>query len=203
MEYLLTKEQMLHVFVGLVGSYMLISMVEWYFHAKQMHKCGVFNRFSPSYYNHNIRHHPAYHKDFTSPNPVEDKHIGIGISYWYTTVFVAIPLLVIGYWLPIECGILYIVLMVHHYMWNKVHNEMHIPTNAWFSKTRLYKVWLRHHELHHDFPNHNFGALFLGADIIMRTKVNDTYRTSKNRRTMRVSVRQNARSSRSKSSRST
>ena len=60
----------------------------------------------------------------------------------------------------------------HHWIWNKIHLEMHKPEQKPFSNWPIYKFLARYHYLHHKYPDRNFNVVFPLADYILGTHAN-------------------------------
>ncbi len=63
------------------------------------------------------------------------------------------------------------VVTFHHWVWNKIHLEMHKPEQRKFSHWPVYKFLARYHWLHHKYPNKNFNVVFPLADYLLGTSV--------------------------------
>jgi len=56
---------------------------------------------------------------------------------------------------------------LHHWLWNKIHLEMHKPELSIFSTRPIYKFLARHHWLHHRYRDKNFNVVFPFADYVL------------------------------------
>jgi sterol desaturase/sphingolipid hydroxylase (fatty acid hydroxylase superfamily) len=60
---------------------------------------------------------------------------------------------------------------LHHWIWNKIHLEMHKPEHRSFSQWPVYKFLAQYHYLHHQHMDKNFNVVFPFADYILGTNV--------------------------------
>jgi len=58
---------------------------------------------------------------------------------------------------------------LHHWLWNKIHLEMHKPEQRIFSPWPIYKSLARDHWLHHRYRDKNFNVVFPFADYVLGT----------------------------------
>ena len=161
----------------------VFSFVEWGVHRTLMHRKplpDVFYRspyFSSVYEHHAILHHNKYYKvyDF-EPDPVARQ---LNIRFQWSdlvTVNVLIAPVHITYWIYNPVGSIVFALMVFGYMflWNSLHAEMHMPTNRWAFRNRVFRFLNRHHYMHHVHPGRNFNVVLPLPDLVMRTRARPT-----------------------------
>ncbi len=159
-----------HVLWGVLGSYALISYVEWHLHRNEMHHKGWLSRYEKSlFHNHQKVHHPTYHDDFETSSPPEHPEIGLTISTSRTLKYIALPLLAVAYFLPVEACILLLMTVLHHRLWNMFHVEMHYPAQRWFAATSLFRFLRRYHMVHHKHWTKNMNIIAIGADHLLGT----------------------------------
>ena len=118
---------------------------------------------------HAIFHHGHYSKIF-SDEPVpkgEDQEIQLTVRKAPIKALPAIAIIAI---FSIPCAIVFAgVVTLHHWIWNKIHLEMHKPEQPGFSRWPIYKFLARYHWLHHRYPDKNFNVVFPFADYVLGT----------------------------------
>lgn len=55
------------------------------------------------------------------------------------------------------------VAFMHGVLWSAAHHEFHRPRGRWFARNRVFRAIERHHRVHHDTADANYGALFAGV----------------------------------------
>jgi hypothetical protein len=157
----------------LVLSCVLMSFIEHQVHAKLMHRRNYFSDRSAKYKRvfeaHAMVHHKHYSKIFSDePVPVgEDQEIRLTVRKApMKSLPVTIPLALI--WWP---GALVFmgVMTLHHWIWNKIHLQMHKPEERVFKNWSAYKFLAEYHWLHHRYPNKNFNVVLPFADYVLGT----------------------------------
>lgn len=153
-----------------VFSCILMSFVEHQIHSRLMHRRSLA-RFKKTFEAHAIVHHQHYSQIFSDEPvpPGEDKEIRLTVRKAPIKALpVAIPLAFVSWQGAI---ILVGVVTAHHWIWNKIHLEMHKPEDKFFSHWPIYKFLAKYHWLHHRYPNKNFNVVFPFADYVMGTNV--------------------------------
>ncbi len=170
------------LFLELVGwfifSCVLISFIEHQVHYRLMHRRNFLSKHTASFKrtleSHAVVHHKHYSKVFIDEPvaPGEDKEIRLTVhkAPIKTAPFAALIALIS--W-P---GALVFVATVtlHHWIWNKIHLEMHKPEQRGFSGWPIYKFLARYHWLHHKYPDTNFNVVFPLADYVLGTRARAT-----------------------------
>ena len=164
-------------FVALV---VLMSVIEHQVHCRLMHKM-------PRYYplrglaarrkiftSHAVEHHRQYRAVFHD-DPVphgEDRGIRLNMLEGFFESLLGSLLLV---WFSTAGAIMFpMVVLLHHFLWNQIHLEMHKPAGRPFAKWAAYKMVARHHFLHHRYPDKNFNVAFPVGDFIFGTVARPT-----------------------------
>jgi hypothetical protein len=158
-----------------VFSCILMSFIEHQVHRKLMHRKNVLSArtasFKRVYEAHALVHH-KYYSEIFSDAPVprgEDKEIRLTVRKAPIKAIPFAGLIALVSW---QGAAVFVVAMVfHHWVWNKIHLEMHKPENGIFSSWPVYKFLARHHCLHHRHMNGNFNVVFPLADYVLGTKV--------------------------------
>jgi hypothetical protein len=153
----------------------LMSFLEHLLHRSLMHRENGFSRrflsFNKMFEHHAILHHGQYSKVFDD-KPVaagEDRHLRLSMREGFLEVLPIAALLAV---FSLEGAIiLEIVVCLHHFIWNKIHIEMHKPEMRFFSNWPVYKFLARHHYLHHKHPEKNFNVVLPLADYVLRTNI--------------------------------
>lgn len=155
-------------------SAVIMSFVEHQVHCRLMHKRSI-KRYRKTFEAHAITHHTKHYLKVFSDEPVppgEDKEIRLNIEKAPIKALpIAIPLLLISW----KGSLAYILTVTfHHWVWNKIHLEMHKPEQRIFSKWPVYKFLARYHWLHHRYPDKNFNVVFPFADYVLGTSAKAT-----------------------------
>ena len=155
-----------------IFSCMLMSFIEHQVHSKLMHKkTAAFER---AFLAHAIFHHQHYTKIFSDEpvGPGEDKEIQLTV---HKAPIKAIPFALLIALVSWQGALIFVfVATMHHWIWNKVHLEMHKPEQKAFSKWPAYKFLARYHWLHHRYQDRNFNVVFPFADYILGTNAHAT-----------------------------
>jgi hypothetical protein len=170
---------MLHFAIYLLAWFVtltvLMSFIEHLVHRSLMHRQNFlakkFAVFKKTFEHHTILHHGHYYKIFNDEPLPEGTDRGIRLSmqegFWE-----ALPIsLLIGTVSLLGAVIFEFVVCGHHFLWNKIHLEMHKPEKRFFSDWSIYKFLARHHYLHHRYPDKNFNVVLPFADYILGTNV--------------------------------
>jgi len=166
------------MFGWLVFSCILSSFMEHQVHAKLMHKknflSGRTDKFKRVFEAHAIVHHGHYSKIFSDEPvpPGEDKEIRLNVRKGPMKILPFIVLVALVSWQG--ALILFATAIFHHWVWNKIHLEMHKPEEKAWSKWPIYQFLARHHWLHHRYPNKNFNVVFPFADYVLGTNAKPT-----------------------------
>lgn len=152
-----------------------MSFVEHQVHSRLMHRENFFSKrtaaFKRTFETHAIFHHGHYSKVF-SDEPVpdgEDREIRMRV--WKGPIK-GLPIVAAIALISWQGAIVFAcTVMLHHWIWNKIHLEMHKPENRGFSKWPVYRFLARYHYLHHLYPSKNFNVVFPLADYILGTAV--------------------------------
>lgn len=161
-----------------IGSCVLMSLIEHQVHRRLMHRANFFsgrtNKFKRVFEAHAIVHHGHYSKIFTDEPvpPGEDKEIRLNV---HNALIKGAPIALIMAFVWWPGAIIFLaVACLHHWIWNKVHLEMHKPEQRLFSHWPAYKFLARHHWMHHKHPDKNFNVVFPLFDYIFGTSVRAT-----------------------------
>ena len=55
-------------------------------------------------------------------------------------------------------------------LWSSLHAAYHGKNDGWVTRLAIYARWKEHHLRHHEYPNRNFGTVFIFTDRIFGTK---------------------------------
>lgn len=159
-------------FVGWVLlSVLIITLIEHHIHKYHMHRRGWLRWLAPWLFeNHQKIHHPAYRHDFEASDPTAHADVGVKIDYRHTFKVIGLPLLLLAYVRPLFSLAFATVTLIHHFLWNAIHEEMHMPQGRWFSRCWAYRVWREHHLRHHVYPKSNFNVIFIWGDYLLGTQ---------------------------------
>lgn len=161
-------------FLGwIVFSCGLMSFIEHQVHARLMHRRNFLSERSAKYKrvfeSHAIVHHKHYSKIFHDEPvpPGEDKEIRLTVHKAPIKGLPAALILACFSWKA--AAAFTAVITAHHWIWNKIHLEMHKPEQRKFSKWPVYRFLARYHWLHHRYPDKNFNVVFPFADYVLGT----------------------------------
>jgi hypothetical protein len=158
-----------------LGACATVSFIEHQVHARLMHQKNFLSKYTSSfkrvYEAHAINHHGHYSKIFTDEPvpPGEDEEIRLTV---HKAPIKTLPLILLISLVSIPGALIFLFTVVmHHWVWNKIHLEMHKPEHRGFSNWSAYKFLARHHYLHHVYPNKNYNVVFPFADYVLGTNV--------------------------------
>jgi hypothetical protein len=119
-------------------------------------------------------HHGIYYKCFNYEEDEVGRNFALLVDPRVTigqVVLFAVPLFFLDHITGIYLGIW---IVVHNWLYNAVHQEMHVAKGRWFRQTWSFR-WLEHyHFLHHQHPHHNYNAAFPLWDWVMGTRAVET-----------------------------
>lgn len=155
-------------------SCVLMSFIEHQVHSRLMHTRSLA-RFKKTFEAHAITHHRDHYGQVFSDEPVppgEDKEIRLTVRKAPIKALPIAALIALFYW---PAAIVFVLTAtLHHWVWNKIHLEMHKPEQRIFSSWPIYKFLAGYHWLHHKYPNKNFNVVFPLADYVFGTSVRST-----------------------------
>jgi hypothetical protein len=159
-------------------SCIVMSFVEHQVHSRLMHKTNYLSArtatFKRIFEAHAIVHHKHYLKIFTDEPvpPGQDKEIRMNVHHGWIKGLPVAALFALVWW---PAALIFLATVtLHHWVWNKIHLEMHKPEHRGFSYWPAYKFLARHHCLHHKYPDKNFNVVFPCADYFLGTIVRAT-----------------------------
>ena len=152
----------------------LVSVIEHQVHSKLMHRPNFLGRrtagFKRVFEAHSIVHHQQQYSKVFSDEPVppgEDKEIRLTLR---KAPIKALPFAIAIALVSWQGAIVFVAVMwLHHWLWNKIHLEMHKPEQRVFSTWPIYKFLARYHWLHHRYRDKNFNVVFPFADYVLGT----------------------------------
>jgi hypothetical protein len=160
-------------FLWLAALVVFMSFVEHGVHRRFMHRKSPLGKFitplNKVFEHHAKLHHSEYSRVFSDAprGPNEDHGIQLSLKEGFIETIPFAALLSI---FSIQGAItLFVVVLGHHYIWNKIHLEMHQPADQFFSHWPIFKFLARHHFVHHKHPEKNFNVVFPIADYILGT----------------------------------
>lgn len=171
--------------VALLGVNLLVwSFVEWWIHRALMHRRSLpvwlyraLPYFDATHRNHAVLHHQVYYKryDHEPDDHGRELNLRFRVSDNLAANLFLAPVHAI-YLSTNALGSIVLALMITGYMftWNALHTEMHIPSNRWYFRHRVFRFLNRHHYLHHAHPGRNFNVVLPLADYVMGTAVRPT-----------------------------
>lgn len=165
----------LEIIAWILFSCILMSFIEHQVHAHLMHRKNFLSErsaaFKKTFEMHAIFHHHHYLKVFADEPVPDGEDREIRMRVWKAAIK-AIPfVLVIGPFSWLGAAIFVAVACTHHWIWNKIHLEMHKPEQRGFSRWPIYKFLARYHFMHHRRPDKNFNVVFPCADFVFGTYI--------------------------------
>jgi sterol desaturase/sphingolipid hydroxylase (fatty acid hydroxylase superfamily) len=164
----------LQVLGWFVFSCILMSFIEYQVHSRLMHRRSI-ERFKKTFVAHAITHHTNDYGDIFADEPVppgEDREIRLTTrKAAIKGLPVIIPLAFVSW---TGAVVFALTITLHHWIWNKIHLEMHKPEGRGFSRWPIYKFLARYHYLHHVYPNKNFNVVFPLFDYVFGTNAHAT-----------------------------
>lgn len=158
-----------------IGLLVFMSFVEHQIHQQMMHRkhflADYLRAVNKVFEHHAVLHHGHYRSEFQDEAvaPGQDRGIRLSMKEGFIE---ALPVAALIALVSTQGAItLIVVVCLHHFIWNKIHLEMHKPEDRFFSKWSAYKFLARHHYLHHQHPNNNFNVVLPLADYILGTNV--------------------------------
>lgn len=171
----------LQVSIGVIGSILLMSFMEYFLHGHVMHR-KVFPDFvykrakfiETFLHNHVVLHHGKYFKQFNhEPDERASAHLLISYRTVILGLLVALPFMALyTVYVSIVPPLIFIsIAFLHRFIWNTIHTEMHHPVYPYWSKWEVYKFLARYHYLHHNTHrkngNVNYNVVLPIADYVM------------------------------------
>lgn len=149
-----------------IFSAIVISFIEHQVHYRMMHRRS-FGFLKRTFEAHAIAHHGYYSKIF-SDEPGPDKDIRLNV---YKAPIKTIPVIAAIALVSWQGALVFVATVYfHHWVWNKIHLEMHKPERRGFSQWPIYKFLARYHWLHHRYPDKNLNVVFPFADYVLGTR---------------------------------
>ena len=157
-----------------IFSCILMSFIEHQVHSRLMHRRNFLSdrraSFKRTFEAHAIVHHTQHYGKIWSDAPVpagEDKEIRLNV---HKAPIKAIPFAAFIAFISWPGALIFMATVtLHHWIWNKIHLEMHKPEQRGFSQWPAYKFLAQYHWLHHRYPDKNFNVVFPFADYVLGT----------------------------------
>jgi len=152
----------------IVASIVLMSFVEHQVHQKLMHR-RTFSLFYRAFHSHAGLHHSEYKHTFADIPVLRGEDHGIRLNLWEGALE-ALPVCLIIWCISSVGAYMFMSMMlIHHFILNQIHLEMHMPRKRFFTSWRVYKFLARHHFMHHKRQDRNFNVVFPFADYFFDT----------------------------------
>lgn len=134
-------------------------IAEYLAHRVAMH--SLFFGKTKFWYAHAVQHHAQHRNDVNIELPP------------IHSLILGIPLFIFCIWLGWLWFFTVIILaFLHASTWTILHSTYHgVGHFSWVKRWWYYKLWERHHLLHHDHPRKNYGAVFIWTDYLFGTKL--------------------------------
>ncbi|MEW6128746.1 MAG: hypothetical protein AB1757_17025 [Acidobacteriota bacterium] len=158
----------------LVFSAVFMSFAEHVVHRYMMHRKGLprfiyklIAYWGAIYEEHALLHHGKYYKTFNDEPDPEGKHLNLKLNVLLGFLF-SLPFAGIIYFFSAVGSIIFVAVVIfHHFAWNIIHTEMHVPKPRFFSRLAIYKFLARYHYMHHIYPGRNFNVVLPFADFLL------------------------------------
>jgi hypothetical protein len=162
-------------FACLSVAVLIMSFLEHQIHRTLMHRktflCRLIPALKKTFEHHAHIHHGQYYKTFADEPvaPGEDRGIRLSLK---EGVIEALPVSALLAVVSMEAAIMFeLVVCFHHTVWNQTHLEMHKPQGRFFSNWPAFRFMVRHHYLHHRYPDKNFNVVFPIFDYVLGTNI--------------------------------
>ncbi len=149
------------------------SFFEWALHKYIMH----MDRFMKyPYRTHQLEHHEIFKADGTYFLHDEKDLSHVTFAWWNAPLLFSLhaPFLTLAYFFAGGWGTVLgasAALLSYYGLYEYFHYCMHVPSNRFFERTRLFQFVQTHHRLHHVHYMKNLNVVFPIADTILRTRV--------------------------------
>jgi hypothetical protein len=156
----------------------VMSIVEHQVHCRLMHKkprhflLRDLAARQKMFTSHAVEHHRQYRAHFHDDPvpPGEDRGIRLNIR---EGLIESLPLAIVLSFFSTTAAVMW-PMVVHHFLWNQIHLEMHKPEKRPFANWWAYKFVARHHFLHHRYPDKNFNVALPIGDFLFGTTARPT-----------------------------
>ncbi len=147
-----------------------MSFVEHYVHRNFMHRKSPIHLWFPRVFeNHAVNHHRKYFKLFNFEPDEKGRHENIQLQV-LPSLPLALLLAGVAACFSWRSGLMFLAaVLVHHLIWNLIHQEMHNPNQRFFAHWGVYKFLARYHLMHHRYPGKNFNVVVPLADFVFGT----------------------------------
>lgn len=148
----------------IIMSFAEYAIHRWLMHRKRWLLGDVFRR-------HVTLHHSKYFKIFDKEDDAVGRTTNIRLEAWFsllvgTPIWLTLAYLELWDWLVVGM----VVVTLHAWLWSLIHNEMHNPTNVWWSYSPIYRYLREYHRRHHESPHYNFNVVLPLFDFIFFTR---------------------------------
>lgn len=168
------------IILSLLACYVVFSFSEYHMHRYLMHRKSFpdwfyekYPLFKEIYEAHAIRHHAIWYREFDFETHPDGRYDNIEFRAFDTAVifFFVSPLILLFFLASPLSGITFIVmLLLHNFVWNLLHSQMHLPKNVFFANWGVFRWLARHHYMHHQMTNKNYNVVLPLTDYILGTK---------------------------------
>ena len=149
---------MILFFAGLLVAIPLWVVIEYIAHRWFMHADGHLPH--PIYYRR-WESHMLHHGFGWQWKKAVHHYVDDGVSPAWNVVGSAPVWLLLGIYVSWSFAAAFVlVAFLHGVCWTAVHHEFHWPRDQWWSRNYLFGFMRRNHELHHQYPESNYAALF-------------------------------------------
>lgn len=168
------------IIIYLIICILLMSFIEWFIHRYIMHNDTISTTI---YYNHARLHHREYFKVFNHETDKAGKQLNIKLDIG-NALLIGLPIFLFFYYFsPMFCFTFICVLIIHHLIWNIIHDEMHNPQYNWRRFIPGYLFLEQYHWLHHKYTGKNYNVVFPICDYIFGTNIKPTEKDLEQMRT--------------------
>jgi hypothetical protein len=168
----------------------IVSLVEYPVHRYLMHDSKIARwarseRLKESSKDH-LLHHFMWYRCFNDEPDPDGKLFNLHISGASFLVFFVIAVSLTAAIDPLTGILTMLAGVAYLFVFNAVHEEMHLARDRWYTKNWLFEYWELSHFLHHVNPSKNFNVLIPWVDPFFGTKMKPT---STDRETMKYAKR--------------
>jgi Fatty acid hydroxylase superfamily len=170
---------LLHNTVSFITCYAMMSFSEYFVHRFLAHSPFLLRKFPNSQvpkdlFLRHVDHHGKYYRCFNYEENEVGRNFALLVDPRVTVVQIvlfAVPIFFLDHITGLYMALL---IVIHNWLYNAVHQEMHVANGRWFRKSGIFR-WLEHyHFLHHQHPKKNYNGVFPLCDWLLGTRAQET-----------------------------
>jgi Fatty acid hydroxylase superfamily len=171
----------LEIILGLCAAIIFGSLFEYLVHRFVMHDGLPVSEkkllFPLQRENHAVLHHGTFYKQFDHEEDERGREISIVFTAKDILTFQLcfLPVMIaIAFVSPVVAICFSFVALVHNFLWNTIHRQMHQPGHPGWAKWGAYRFLARYHYLHHRHTGTNYNVVLPFMDPFFGTRAKAT-----------------------------